>query len=202
MDQAKIFGIGLNKTGTTTLAWCGESLGFRVARCDRDLLRDLVINRNFDRLNHVVSRYNLFQDWPWPLFYRKLDEMFPGSKFILTVRRDEKTWLESLKRHAIRKHPTNHSRNLAYGYSFPHGREQEHLRIYRKHNADVRAYFKERRNDFIELCWENGDGWDRLCRFLGKDIPDVPFPHANKGSARGARVIWRTINRLLIRTGD
>lgn len=23
------------------------------------------------------------------------------------------------------------------------------------------------------------DGWEPLCRFLGKEVPDEPFPHAN-----------------------
>lgn len=29
------------------------------------------------------------------------------------------------------------------------------------------------------LEWEVGDGWEPLCKFLGKPVPDVPFPHAN-----------------------
>jgi Sulfotransferase domain len=29
----------------------------------------------------------------------------------------------------------------------------------------------------------NGDGWDKLCPFLGLDIPDTPFPKSNVGAA-------------------
>lgn len=29
------------------------------------------------------------------------------------------------------------------------------------------------------LEWNIGDGWEPLCKFLGKPIPDVEFPHAN-----------------------
>ncbi|MHC4376201.1 MAG: hypothetical protein ACYS26_06360 [Planctomycetota bacterium] len=36
----KIFGIGLNKTGTTTLGQCGRILGLRCTSFDRDLLDD------------------------------------------------------------------------------------------------------------------------------------------------------------------
>ncbi|KAH7258670.1 hypothetical protein NW759_008796 [Fusarium solani] len=35
------------------------------------------------------------------------------------------------------------------------------------------------------------DGWEPLCRFLGKEVPDVPFPHVNDAAeykARGKRV--------------
>jgi hypothetical protein len=27
------------------------------------------------------------------------------------------------------------------------------------------------------VCWENGDGWDALSRFLNKRAPSEPFPH-------------------------
>ena len=108
--------------------------------------------------------------------------MFPGSKFILTVRRSEKEWLESICRHSMKTSPFWHCRRLAYGYNYPAGREKEHLEIYRRHNDSVRSYFKGREKDFIEVCWEWGDGWKELCVFLHKEIPSVPFPHANRSS--------------------
>jgi len=27
------------------------------------------------------------------------------------------------------------------------------------------------------------DGWEPLCKFIGKDVPDEPFPHVNKGNS-------------------
>jgi len=29
------------------------------------------------------------------------------------------------------------------------------------------------------LEWSVDEGWDPLCKFLGKAVPDKPFPHAN-----------------------
>lgn len=29
------------------------------------------------------------------------------------------------------------------------------------------------------LEWYIEDGWEPLCKFLGKPVPDTPFPHAN-----------------------
>lgn len=29
------------------------------------------------------------------------------------------------------------------------------------------------------LEWTVEDGWEPLCEFLGKPVPDEPFPHAN-----------------------
>ena len=30
------------------------------------------------------------------------------------------------------------------------------------------------------LIFKVGEGWDRLCEFLGQEIPDMEFPHENK----------------------
>ncbi|MGB1249592.1 MAG: sulfotransferase, partial [Candidatus Promineifilaceae bacterium] len=120
MSFQKVFGIGLNKTGTTTLGQCAEILGYRHMGCDRSLLADIVLNQNLDRAFTIIEQFNFFEDWPWPLIYREIDKQFPNSKFILTVRDNEQAWLASLKRHALIRHPLHHSRRLAYGYDYPH----------------------------------------------------------------------------------
>lgn len=193
----KVFGIGLNKTGTTTLGLCGEILGYRYTGCDRELLEDVVSRNDFSRVKEKVSEYDFFEDWPWPLIYKELDQMYPGSKFVLTVRKNEEVWLNSLKKHSMRTHPARHFRKLAYGYSFPHRHGNEHMEFYKRHNDGVRSYFRGREKDFIELCWEHGHGWDELCAFLGKDIPDIPFPHANIGSEKRTSKKILLINRVL-----
>lgn len=33
------------------------------------------------------------------------------------------------------------------------------------------------------LVMQLGDGWEPLCRFLGKPIPDEPFPRANDSAS-------------------
>lgn len=180
-SHQKIFGIGLNKTGTTTLNRCGKILGYRTTSCNRDLLKDYALKNDFTQIERVANQFDLFEDWPWALIYKELDLIFPRSKFILTVRKDEHTWINSLKNHSMKTRPTRHCRKFAYGFNYPHRHEQEHLDFYKRHNDNVRDYFKNRPEDFLEICWENGDGFEKLCNFLGKDIPDVPLPHANKG---------------------
>jgi hypothetical protein len=193
----KIFGIGLNKTGTTTLGQCGQELGFRCTTCDIGLLEDFVEKKEFKRIKNTVANFDFFEDWPWPLMYKQLDFMYPDSKFILTVRKSEKVWIESLKSHSMRTHPTLHCRSLAYGYNFPHKYEKEHVEIYRKHNNDVREYFKGRDN-FLEICWENGDDYEKLCNFLGVEVLKQPVPHANKGSQVFVNEEWFELNKKLI----
>lgn len=76
---------------------------------------------------------------------------------------------------------------------FPVGNEYHLLGTYLLHNKEVRDYFKDRPDDFLEVNWENGDGWELLCDFLGKEIPDRPFPHANKGKY----TLWQKMTRRL-----
>ncbi len=197
-NRPKVFGIGLNKTGTTTLGDCGKILGLRCTGCKKHLLEDLVLRNDLSGIMEIAEHYDLFQDWPWPLVYKQLDEKFPGSKFILTVRSSESKWFESLKNHALRTHPTKHCRKLAYGFNFPHKHEQEHLEFYRKHNESVRAYFRDRSDDFLELCWESGDGFEELCNFLGYKVPDTPTPHSNKRTINPEESNLRAINKLLV----
>ena len=193
----KIFGIGLNKTGTTTLDKCGELLGYRVKGCDKGLLQDWR-DGNVQRLDSVISRYELFQDWPWPLMYRYLDETYPGSKFILTTRITDSAWLESLKKHSMRT-KLDHCRSLAYGYEYPHENKTSHIDQYNSHNANVRQYFSNRSDDFLEICWEKGDGWSELCSFLNKEIPEAPLPHANRSLSRTVNLERKLINEQRLR---
>ena len=159
-------------------------------------MQRIVVKKDFTRIAEIVDRYDLFEDWPWPLIYQDLDHMFPGSKFILTTRKSEHVWLESLKKHSMRRHPINNSRKMAYGYSYPQGHEEEHFEIYRKHNSEVRSYFEGREDDFIELCWENGDGWENLCDFLGEQVPASDFPHVNQGAKKRKKRLHYYANRL------
>lgn len=196
-QSPKIFGIGLNKTGTTTLGQMGKTLGLRCTSCDRNLLEDFVLRKDFSRIRQVIEQFDLFEDWPWPLLYPELDKLYPGSRFILTVRQSEALWLESLKQHAMKTPPTGHCRKLAYGLSFPHGHEAYFLDFYRAHNDRARAYFAGRSDIFLELCWERGDGFEKLCRFLGYDVPDIPVPHANRGANVTAHTHRLLVNRVL-----
>lgn len=190
----KVFGIGLNKTGTSTLAVCFEHFGFR--HTSTNLPLTLAVERgDLEAVFSFAVNYDSFEDWPWPLIYQALDRRFPGSKFILTTRRNVDVWLRSLKKHAALVGPTDF-RRIAYGHAVVRGHEREHCAVYERHQREVRDYFVNRPSDFLEVCWENGDGWEKLCPFLGGDVPDLPFPHTNRSSDK----TWRRFKRRLGRT--
>jgi hypothetical protein len=197
--RSKVIGIGLNKTGTSSLAVCLRQLGYDHLSCRSDLLA-LYRQGRLDEVFEVMDRHDSFEDWPYPLMYRELAERYPDASFILTLRKSPEKWLRSLKRHSLHTHPRQHCRSLAYGYPYPHGAEGEHLEIYRRHNQDVVEFFRARgeQNRLLEVCWESGDGWEELCGFLGCEAPEAPFPHANASDARSSSTRNALINRAQI----
>jgi len=176
----KIFGIGLNKTGTTTLGTCFEILGFTHIGCEPNVF-DMYKNGNKVGVFDVIKQYDSFEDWPWPMIYKEIDKKFPESKFILTIRKSADVWYDSLCKYAKRSGPTEY-RRVIYGYDMPQGHRKHHIDFYNKHNKDVRNYFRQCPDKFLEICWESGHGWKELCCFLGKGIPNMKFPHVNKYS--------------------
>ncbi len=186
--KRKVFGVGLGKTGTTTLGACLKTLGYKVTGCDVNLTRHLR-QGNWAPLYRVADRYNGFEDFPWPLTYKKMDERYDECKFILTVRKDSETWFKSLLKHADKTGPTEHKK-LAYGYKLPYGLKEEHISFYEQHNREVKQYFQDRDKKLLVVCWETGDGWKKICNFLGHSIPGEPFPHSNKALSKPERYWW------------
>lgn len=180
----KVVGIGLNKTGTKTLGTCLKYWGLRHITYNHQAF-DLWRNSDYGALMEWVGAYDSFEDWPWPLLYREIDEAFPGTKFILTTRKDSATWFKSLCDHAVRTGPTQF-RKYIYGFEMPHEHKAEHIEFYERHNQSVREHFKSRPGCLLEVCWENGDGWKELAGFLGLPDPGIPLPHANKSRTRSA----------------
>jgi len=182
MIFTKVFGIGINKTGTTTLGHCLNILGYKHYSFDFELLSE-VHNFNWSRINQIIQTYDSFEDWPYPLIYSQLDFLYPRSKFILTRRRTPEMWLQSLSAHSLRTDPImgTKTRLMAYGWEYPQMNPKAHIAHYNSHLTGVRQYFNGREEDFLEVCWEEGDGWNKLCNFLNQEVPiGIPFPHLNK----------------------
>lgn len=177
--KSKVFCIGFHKTGTTSLALALRLLGYRVTGPNGTKDPDIA-HKVYQMADDLVRQYDAFQDNPWPVLYRYLDENYPGSKFIMTIRSSE-SWIRSqVKDFGLSETPM---RRWIYGVGCPEGNEDIYVARYEKHNREVLAYFSERPDDLLILDLPNGHGWPELCGFLGVPVPDKPFPHANKASS-------------------
>ncbi|MBN9670323.1 sulfotransferase [Roseibium aggregatum] len=95
----KIFCIGDNKTGTTTLERVLRLYGYHLPDQQEQEIRltKRVFETDYTELTRFCSRYDAFQDMPFSqgLTYVAADALFPNSKFILTER-DPESWFSSL----------------------------------------------------------------------------------------------------------
>ena len=177
MGKIKVFGIGLNKTGTTTLGRCFATLGYRHASVSRDLLIDWH-NGILNRIKAVCDTHDSFEDWPYPLLFEKLFDWYGNSaRYILTVRSSPLAWIRSLKNHSLKTHRTQHSRLIAYGYAYPHGLEQQHIAKYEDHNRKVRDFFVKRGLDHLltVLCGNLVIAGKPCARFYTSQCPICRF---------------------------
>jgi hypothetical protein len=66
--------------------------------------------------------------------------------------------------------------------------------MYREHNRLVRSVVPADRL----LDYKMSDGWEPLCRFLGKDIPETPFPTKHGRGDVSTRYRWIRIHGLKV----
>jgi hypothetical protein len=171
----KVFCVGFQKTGTTTMEQVLTELGYRVTGPNH--VRTKGIAEKLERIAEKLShQYDAFQDNPWPLVYRQMDALHPGSKFILTVR-DEQQWYDSFRNHfeGLNRSPMA---ELIYGPDTGQPAEVYKARL-RRHNDEVRAYFRDRPGDLLVIDISADPRWEPICSFLGEPVPAKPFPHSN-----------------------
>lgn len=181
-DTGKVFGLGLSRTGTTSLHASLMLMGLSSIHYPlsyRNLARHW-IDGDFSPIH--TAPFRCYSDLPTPVFYRELDATHPGSKFVLTLR-DADSWADSIERQYARplpsspKNPIRHRmRELAYGsVTFDRTR---YLDAYRRHNDTVRAYFAARPDALLVLdLSRDADAWARLADFLDRPASARAFPH-------------------------
>ena len=100
VGKPKVFCIGLNKTGTTSLKKESGLQGYTVGnQRQAELLFDDWVKRDFKRIIRYCHTAEFFQDAPfsYPYTFIALDQAFPGSKFILTLRDNADEWYYSFR---------------------------------------------------------------------------------------------------------
>lgn len=175
-QEIKVFGIGLNKTGTSSLGKALKILGFMRHQTYNLEFTELWFNGDTSAIYSCIDKNNSFEDWPWPMMYKEIYNKYENAYFILTKRKSSEVWFKSLCKHADSSGPTPF-RKMIYGYEMPHNFETEHIEFYERHNSEVIEFFKNHAPDrLLIMCFEEGDGWEKLCSFLDRPNPYIPFP--------------------------
>ncbi|WP_315852320.1 glycosyltransferase [Paludisphaera rhizosphaerae] len=177
----KVFGIGLPRTGTTSVSAALLELGLRTAHAVFD--------------DVAYDRGDAFLDTPVYVDYPTLDRRFPGSKFVLTWR-EPRAWFRSfatalgphLQRLRAGGEPDSPSaaidrRCYAAAFGDEPLEEEAFVRRYQEHRARAEAHFRGRPGDLLVLDLDaSPDPWGELCGFLGRPRPATPFPRLNAGA--------------------
>lgn len=186
--KKKIFGIGLSQTGNESLTLALNMLGFNVAYAPDDevTLTELIAGNNGLT---ILKEFDGITDITVATFYAQLDELFPDSKFILTIR-DKESWSKAVEAQfgqpVFEGLPSNENtmllrkrlRTAVYGiYSFD---KQQFSNVYDLHYKNVIEYFTNRPESLLILNIYAGEGWEKLCKFLNSPVLDKPFPLMDK----------------------
>jgi len=190
-ETRKIFGIGLSRTGSQTLNDSLDMLGYRS--------RFVVID---DDLDAILPHFDAFTHFPLVERYEELDRRFPGSKFILTIREREE-WLRSCEYRITLASANASPVSLAllrrvYGTeSFDRELFSE---TYDRFHTQVKQHFQGRDSSLLVLDICGGDGFEKLCPFLGNELPAQAFPYNKQNSRAVLQQPHQKLKRFLRRS--
>jgi hypothetical protein len=200
----KIFCIGFNKTGTTTLEYTLKQHNFSVEKQSvfSNYANDWAA-RDFSRIIKSCKKADAFQDFPFsfPHTFIALDMAFPNSKFILTLRDNPEQWYNSIvkfhsKLWADGNVPTKQDLQNATRYykgrpwqmnrmlfsspeEDPYNKEKL-IKQYLDHINNVKNYFRHREKDLLIINVSEKNSYKDFCNSLNISPIFDKFPWKNK----------------------
>jgi hypothetical protein len=208
----QIIGAGFGRTGTLSLKLALEELGFYKCYHMVELLQnpeDIALwekageGQTID-WDSLLEEYQAIVDFPGCRHYQELMTYYPEAKVILTVR-DPETWYESSRDTILEAGPKSFQKlmtiifqpfssrlrkimrivhlNRDYWQHIFEGRLEDKsyvMRVFNQHIDEVKQTVPSERL----LVYQVKEGWEPLCRFLGKPVPEgKSFPNLNKRSS-------------------
>jgi hypothetical protein len=196
--ELRVIGAGFGRSGTTSLRAALEMLGFgpcyhmRVALTRPSHTSFWIRAKAGEAVDYreVMRNYRATLDWPACDFYRELMAAYPEAKVLLNVR-DPDAWYDSmvetiwaiqevfpwwLPRNVWKIHD-----DLLWNSRFRGAftDRASSIAAYRAHLDEVRRTVPADRL----LVYDVKEGWEPLCRFLGRPVPaGQPFPRLNDRS--------------------
>ncbi|OTA97431.1 hypothetical protein M434DRAFT_7909 [Hypoxylon sp. CO27-5] len=164
------------------------------------------------------SHYDVATDMASP-FADQLIKAYPDAKVVI-VQRDFESWWPSYKSELLDTLFSPVSQVIVFllehimGIRSGPTMRKVHFGFFgAKNRAEIEANAKTSYNEYYErirgmvpperrLEYKLGDGWEPLCAFLGKEVPDVPFPrlndrktHSAGDSKRKATILLTTLKK-------
>ncbi|KAI8144769.1 P-loop containing nucleoside triphosphate hydrolase protein [Fennellomyces sp. T-0311] len=202
MAPLQVIGASFGRTGTDSLRAALNILGYNTHHM-REMKKpqsrpDLFLEayehpeREAD-WDLIYDGYDAAVDWPTAAFVKPLLEQYPNAKVLLTVR-DVDAWYNSVKGTIftlVKSTPMCETmapldrmiRTVCLDGAFSDDitflDEEEAMKAkYIAHVEWVKQHVPPERLLVLEL----GEGWERLCKFLDKPVPNCPYPRTNSAS--------------------
>ncbi|CCC05435.1 unnamed protein product [Sordaria macrospora k-hell] len=204
----QIICVGFPRTGTESLAQALTHLGYSHVYHGWDVVYDpsdlcyspgwvklarkkfypVADNHSFQFQSHptitradfegLLGHCQAVTDAPASVFAAELIAAYPEAKVVLNMRRDEEKWQESLVKTIIKA-------NESWGFWVASWLDRECFWAWHVYErflwpALFRCVGGYGELGSVLLEWYIEDGWEPLCKFFDKEIPDIPFPHANE----------------------
>ena len=177
----KVFGIGLPRTGTTSLTVALSQLGYDTWHFPPTLAAGVAADATCDGL--------IAANW------RQLQQNYPDAKYILTLRALS-PWLDSYRalydlhyRNIEQQGLTTWLQHVNAVATQIYGQWQFDPTVwaakYQTHVAEVQDAFAATPSQLLTLDIAAGAGWPQLCGFLGHPQPSLPFPRRNTRAVLG-----------------
>jgi hypothetical protein len=187
----KVVGAGLGRTGTLSLKFALEQIGF--GPCYH--MTEVMLNPEAPPLwiraaeggpdwEATFDGFAATVDYPACSFWKELSDYYPDAKVLLSVR-DPDQWFDSTQATIF----SEHARQMIMQTPMRAFMEKTAWKVFgdrihdrefmvaefKRHNAEVQRTIPPDRL----LVYEASQGWEPLCRFLGVSVPDTPFPRVN-----------------------
>lgn len=198
IPRFEVLVVGAPRTGTQSMATALRRLGYNPLHSGDNKdnsggarlpwCRFLFGNGTFEEALLTMTGFDSAMDEPFHLAYEEVLRRFPDCKFVLTEP-DPETWYKSclaFTKSSREAHPQAHQspsgvcQNLHYfGCQFESVQTEELkercLSGYRDHAERVKRVVPPEKL----LVFNLSDGYRPLAEFLGKSVPDEPFPYTD-----------------------
>lgn len=210
--KLQIIGAGAGRTGTASLQKALEILGYGPCYHMRSVfqrndekkwIKALSGNPTREDWDSILRDFGSTVDYPGAVAYKELLEAYPDAKVVLSVR-DAAGWVRSVNDTIWNPR----AGELSPMQSIWRADFQAMARLVRKRffndgKGGFPRFFGKRPSDeslaevfeawnkrVVEslpkdklLVFNVKEGWEPLCKFLGKPVPNEPFPHVNDTDA-------------------
>lgn len=189
-DSLKVVCLGLFRTGTNSLKKALETLGYK--KChhffefsvhpeQEEYVNKLCRKESVD-LSKLYKDYDCAADVPTAIFMEEVFNQFPDALFVANIR-DTDSWyrscLDTVFFEPIASKPHIEFLNQYIWKEFfndKFGEKDYAVKKFNEHYEKIRKLIPK--NQLLDN-YSVKDGWDPLCKFLGKSIPLSPFPNSN-----------------------